>query len=249
MIRILQFTDLHLLDNPEASIRGVNTARSFAAVVHHARQSQWPPDAILLTGDLGNDEYQATYPRLAALAKHWQVPVMVLPGNHDNAAAMSQHFNDDTLQINGKLEFSHWRIIGFDSQRIGAVEGEIPVAEYTSRIQSSDKHQLVTLHHHPLPLGSAWIDDLGLTDADAFRDHLAGQGVAACVFGHAHQLVDQTLDQVRYLGTPSTSSQFTPHTIDAEIDSKPPAYRWLELHDDGRIDTDIVWVNTPAGRQ
>ena len=57
------------------------------------------------------------------------------------------------------------------------------------------------------------------------------------------------MSTVRYLGTPSTSSQFAPHTIDAEIDSKPPAYRWLELHDDGRIDTDIVWVNTPAGRQ
>jgi len=26
------------------------------------------------------------------------------------------------------------------------------------------------------------------------------------------------------------------------MDTSPPGYRWLDLHDDGRIETRIVWL-------
>jgi Icc protein len=48
---------------------------------------------------------------------------------------------------------------------------------------------------------------------------------------------------VRLLGTPSTSAQFKPRVDHFEIDDLPPAFRWLDLYPDGRLDTGLCWVD------
>ena len=48
---------------------------------------------------------------------------------------------------------------------------------------------------------------------------------------------------MRLMGTPSTCMQFEQEADEFSLDSRPPAYRWLELGDDGSLETGIEWVN------
>ncbi len=106
---------------------------------------------------------------------------------------------------------------------------------------------LVCLHHHPVPIGSDWLDQIGLANAaDFFRIIDASREVRAIVWGHVHQAFDGLRRGVRLLATPSTCAQFLPHSHDFAIDARPPAFRTLELHADGRILTDVHWVD-PCG--
>jgi len=52
MIRLLQFTDTHLLADPVASVRGVRTQASLEACLAHARRRHLPADLVAVTGDL-----------------------------------------------------------------------------------------------------------------------------------------------------------------------------------------------------
>jgi Icc protein len=53
---------------------------------------------------------------------------------------------------------------------------------------------------------------------------------------------------VRVMTTPSTCVQFAPGSAKFAIDPRPPGYRRLTLHADGRIETEACWLAnvTPA---
>jgi Icc protein len=99
------------------------------------------------------------------------------------------------------------------------------------------------MHHQPLNMGSAWLDGVGLRDADRFLEILdAHSNVRGVVWGHVHQASDRTRGSVRFLSAPSTCSQFLPSSDFFAIDSRPPGMRWLMLQAGGKIDTEVVWV-------
>jgi Icc protein len=64
----------------------------------------------------------------------------------------------------------------------------------------------------------------------------------AVICGHIHQELAVDFNGIKVLGTPSTCFQFAPLTPEAEIDDKPPGYRVLRLHDDGNIDSNVVFL-------
>lgn len=247
MATILQFTDLHLRDDPAASVRGVVPQRSFDEALYHARRHHWPADAVLLTGDLANDEYAKTYVRLAGIAARWQTPVLAIPGNHDNKDALRAAFDAVPGMAGDILDLERWRIVALDSQVPHAVHGDLSEGVWRllddAAATRDDRHLLICLHHHPLSIGSRWLENIGLQNADDFRRKISALGVRACLFGHAHQEWDSSENGVRYLGTPSTGRQFEPGSDNFSETDDPPAYRWLELHDDGEIETKVVWVD------
>lgn len=69
------------------------------------------------------------------------------------------------------------------------------------------------------------------------------RNVRIVLWGHVHQASDRDYDEKRMLSTPSTCAQFSPGTAKCVMDIRPPGYRELELWDDGRIDTDVVWLD------
>jgi Icc protein len=99
------------------------------------------------------------------------------------------------------------------------------------------------MHHQPLNMGSTWLDGVGLRDSRQFLEVIdAHPNVRGVLWGHVHQASDRTRGDVRYLSAPSTCSQFMPGTDFFAIDSRPPGMRWLRLHEDGSLDTEILWV-------
>jgi 3',5'-cyclic-AMP phosphodiesterase len=62
-----------------------------------------------------------------------------------------------------------------------------------------------------------------------------------------HQNYDALRKGVRMLATPSTCAQFLPNSDDFAVDRRPPAYRTFELHPDGSLLTEVVWLEQHAG--
>jgi Icc protein len=122
------------------------------------------------------------------------------------------------------------------------------LAALDSALSSADsKHTLICLHHHPVSMGSRWLDQVGLENAAEFFEVIdRHRNVRAILWGHVHQSYDSLRKNVRLLATPSTCAQFLPRADEFAVDARPPAYRTLELHPDGSLLTEVVWVDSSA---
>ena len=150
-------------------------------------------------------------------------------------------------QSGGHLLAGNWQLIFLDSTVPGAVHGHLREAELArldvALQEQPERHALICLHHQPVPIGSTWLDELLLDNADAlFAITDRHPQVRGILWGHVHQAFDATRHNVRLLASPSSCVQFKPGCVDFTVDDKPPGYRWLELSVDGRIETDVVYV-------
>lgn len=244
----MQLTDQHLFGDPERSLRGVPTLPALRATLAAARDDLATCSAILATGDLVQDDpggYAHFRAEFGALGK----PVLCIPGNHDDVPAMRAALSDPPFQLGGTFDAGTWRVILLDSTVPGETGGALGPQGLAYLEQAlagaADRHVLVCLHHHPIRMHSRWLDTVGLSDGDDFtalvRRFAQVRGV---LFGHVHQAFDGVVDGVRMIATPSTCSQFKPRSDDFAIDDQPPAWRRLALHADGRLDTQLRWLQT-----
>ena len=103
---------------------------------------------------------------------------------------------------------------------------------------------MVCLHHPPVPMGSAWLDSVGMENGDEFLERLRTlRRVRAVAFGHVHQVYDDDYEGMRILATPSTCRQFKPNSDEFATDERPPAYRHISLLPDGRVETELFWID------
>ena len=124
--------------------------------------------------------------------------------------------------------------------------GELEWLERDAARASATPHVLLAVHHHVLPLGSRWLDELGLYNADELLAIVDRSPQVRCVVaGHVHQASDTSRNGVRFLTTPSTCFQFLPNVDSFAVDVRPPGFRWIDLRPDGDIATEVVWVDPP----
>ena len=244
-MEILQITDPHLYGNASGHLRGVETDSSLRDVLDDAFAQGVDYAAILATGDLVQDD-PSGYLRFKSILGGLQKPVLCIPGNHDEPELMRRSLCDAPFQYCGTRAQGAWQFIMLDSDHPGHVGGRLSEAELQrldAALASSPAHALICLHHHPVPMGSRWLDAIGLANAEDFWRIVDGHPhVRGVAWGHVHQAYDGKRNDVCLMGTPSTCAQFLPHSDRYALDTRPPAYRRLELHDDGRIDTAVRWV-------
>lgn len=252
VVRITHFTDPHLYGGEHESLRGVQTLPALTAALAHARARDWPPDAVLVTGDLVQDD-AAGYPHFRRLFGELGVPVLCVPGNHDEPQAMRRELAGKPFVLDGGyVDLGRWRIVLLDSCIPGSASGALSAQALEGlRGALSDagaRHCMVCLHHHPVPMSSRWLDRVGLNNAAEFLHAIdAHRNVRAVVWGHVHQNYDALRKDVRMLATPSTCAQFAPNSDDFAVDRRPPAYRTFELRPDGSLLTEVVWLEQHAG--
>lgn len=252
-IRLIQYTDTHLQADPEASLRGKATFPALRATLDHADHHFPAADAVLLTGDLVQDD-AGGYALIRETFENSRVPVLCLPGNHDVPDAMRAALSQPPFQVGGHALLGNWLVVMLDTWMEGSAGGFLGAEKLASLDQllaaHRDRHALVCLHHHPISMQSRWLDTVGLMDADAFRNvierHVRVRGV---LWGHVHQALDRLIKGVRYMATPATCVQFLPRNEQFAIDQRPPGYRVLELMPDGSIATEVVWVESVVARQ
>jgi Icc protein len=245
-VRLLQFTDTHLLGTPGVKVRGVATDDTLVRCLAHARRRYPAPRALLLTGDLVQDD-PLGYARVRQNFAGAGVPVHCLPGNHDSPADLRAHLAGPPFVHELSNRYDGWLVLMLDSTVPGAHHGHLAAGEIArldrALAQNADAHALVCLHHHPVPHGSPWLDALMLDNAKEFLAVLERHSqVRGLLWGHVHQALDDMRGRMRLMGTPSTCMQFEPDAEEFNVDSRPPAYRWLELGDDGSLETGIEWV-------
>lgn len=251
-VRLIQFTDLHLYASEDGALRGVATLPSVRRALAHAQRGLWPPDALLVTGDIVQDD-PGGYTHFRDLFGALQLPVLCLPGNHDDPARMREALTEPPFLTDGYLKLGRWRIILLDSVVRGAAHGELShgsLAALDATLAQAEEHPaLVCLHHHPVPMHSRWLDQVGLANAQAFFAVIDRHpNVRGILWGHVHQRFEALRKGVRLLGTPSTCAQFKPLAEDFALDPRPAAYRTLELYPDGKIVTEVVWMDAASGR-
>jgi len=247
-VRLLQVTDPHLFGDETRTIYGVQTAVSLRRVLQEAfAAGTRRPDAILVTGDIADDLTPAAYANFRHALEPYGLPVYCLPGNHDAPAIMPDLVGRGGFQYGGSAMFGAWGAIFLDTHVHGRPEGRIAAAEL-ERLERElhrlhDRPVLVCLHHPPLPVGSAWLDAVGLTNAEeAWAVIERHPSVRLVLAGHVHQEFDRLRNGVRVLATPSTCAQFTPGLERCVMDMRPPGYRWLELRSDGTLRTEVKWL-------
>lgn len=246
-LRLLHFTDPHLYGDPGARLRGVNTLDSLKRCVAHARKHHSPADAVLLTGDLVHDDARG-YGHFAAVFESLRAPVHVLAGNHDLPREMQLRLASRPFDLSPIVRQRDWVIFLLDSVVPGANHGHLEDETLAfldeGLARHGDAHALVTVHHHPVPMGSEWLDGIGIDNSGELFDVLGRHdNVRGLLWGHVHQGSDGMHEGVTLMSTPSTCVQFLPASADFAIDERPPGYRWLHLYPDGRIDTRVEWVD------
>lgn len=244
VVRLVQITDSHIFSEPEGCLLGLNTRKSLDAVCKRVKLEEWRADALLATGDLSQDASASSYQHLAAALSGLDIATFWVAGNHDDPSVIAQNFVNKNISPTKHILIGHWQIILLDSSVRGKVYGELLDSELKfleeKLSQHSDKHTLVALHHHPFDVGSNWIDELGLKDNQAFHNIVKQyKNVKGVLWGHIHQEFDQTIDDIRWLASPSSCVQFAPKSEAFSADKKAPGYRVLELYNNGDIQTNV----------
>ena len=247
-MKILQVTDPHLFANRDDALRGTVTYSTLQDVLAHIRSSGWPAELVALTGDLVQDDSEGAYTHIAALFGALGLPVLAIPGNHDIRPLMKSTLRSPAFDYCGTVRRGDWLIVGLDSCIDASAAGHVSSAELDrlrSVIAATDApHVLVCLHHPPLPVGSRWLDSVGLDNGAEFLDVAAETGrVRAVLFGHVHQAFEAAHASFQVIGTPSTCRQFKVGSDEFALDDLPPAYRRIELHADGAVETKLIWLD------
>ncbi|QUG74279.1 3',5'-cyclic-AMP phosphodiesterase [Erwinia sp. E602] len=250
-VRILQITDTHLFAGKHETLLGVNTWASYDAVLDAIAEQQRHIDLIVATGDLAQDHSPEAYQHFAEGIARLPAPCVWLPGNHDfqpamfNTLAATASINDQKHVLLGE----HWQVVLLDSQVFGVPHGELSEyqLEWLESVLASapERHALVLLHHHPLPSGCSWLDQHSLRNPHMLDCVLQRYPLAKNLLcGHIHQELDLMWHGRRVLTSPSTCVQFKPHCTNFTIDALPPGWRWLDLYDDGRLETEVERLTT-----
>lgn len=235
--RLVQLTDLHLLADPQANYRGVNTRTHFLTALKEAKRLN--PDLLMLTGDLAEDEQWATYQWLYQQLKKSGLTWQWLPGNHDQPARMAYFSPTDFY-----LQTPDWQVLGLNSHQPKAAQGKLDTQqlERLKEALNNPKPLLIALHHPPLPVGSLWKDKLALENSTEFWRLLKDQPqTKLVVFGHVHQAFSQTKHHSLNLATPAASVQFTANSDKFAIDpTAQPALRLIKLKPAGFYSTCLI---------
>lgn len=246
-VELIQFTDTHIFADQNQTFDGIDTAKSLKQVMDHARASDWPPDAILMTGDLVHYPSPLAYERLAGILKTIQQPIFCIPGNHDDPHVMLQVFSKENINTVKLIIFSDWIIFMLDTFLPGTHAGHLSKDELSFLDQQlatyKTRHALICLHHPPVSIGSPWMDKMGLQNpADLFSIIDKHAQVRAMLWGHIHQEFFSMYKNVQLMATPSTCVQFTPKTNEYIKDNQTAGYRCLKLRASGKINTEIIRI-------
>ena len=242
-IRVAQVTDCHLPADPERSYRGVNPRLNLLALLERIKAKH--PDLLLLTGDLSEDGSRDSYRALQSIFQSVEVPVLVLPGNHDNAGLLEETYPGSPVDTICVSEHGAWQIVRMNSCVPHAPEGRVSeraVADLEAHLDRNAGHaQLIALHHQPVAVGNPWIDRYPLLNPQPLLQLIDRHPcVKAVVWGHIHQAYAAVRNGTAMLGGPSSAINTVPGVQKFTPDQKGPACRWLELNGDHTLSTVIV---------
>ena len=209
ILHLVQISDTHLHGDPRALAKGVNTFETLCATVAAIGADEEVLDAVVASGDLSNDWSDESYLHFAELTRALDAPVYALPGNHDDPEQLGRVLRSEGVYVQSSVDLGAWRLVFLDSvipEEMNGRLGADKLAALDAELAGADgRFALIFLHHHPVAVGRAWADMLGLADADDFfavlDRHTHVRGVA---WGHIHFGFETRRNGVTLAAAPST---------------------------------------------
>ncbi|MFT4173012.1 MAG: phosphodiesterase [Rhodocyclaceae bacterium] len=233
---IAQITDTHIKTPGRRAYGVVDTPRMLQDCVHALQRLDPQPDLIVLTGDLVDFGMPEEYAYLREMLSPLHVPLIVVPGNHDERDALRAAFADhDWLPARGFLHFARQvgplRIVGLDTVVPGSGRGELCAARLewlaTCLAAAPAQPTLLLMHHPPFLTGIQHMDAIGLTGREAFADIMAGNPqVKLILSGHLHRSIHASVGGRSALTCPSPAHQVS-------LDLRPGAPSTFHLEPPG----------------
>lgn len=234
MLVIAHLSDTHLDGSVEARDR-------LRRVTSYLRAFSRPVDVVLVTGDLADHGLESEYAEVAAELTV-DVPVLVLPGNHDIGAPLRSGLTSyvespgEGHPVHQVREVAGARFVLLDTSVPGENHGLLSAESlaWLSGVLAEpvEGPLFVAFHHPPMELQHPVLDQWRLQDADGFASVLRDSPVTALLAGHVHNGIASSFAGLPLLVAPGIRSTvplpFEPTAAAGLVDvTAPPG---LALH-------------------
>ena len=248
VLKFIHITDTHLLDQPDETFHGLNTKKSFETVLSHCQNRYSDIDFLLLTGDISQTGNEESYAIFKSITQRYDFPIYCVPGNHDSPKLL-QHIipscPDNSINIIHLGKFSLVLLNSWaENQHYGVITQRC-LQQLENHLQNNDdQFNIIAVHHPPVLVNSKWLDEIGLLNRTEFLQVISKFSKnSLLLFGHIHQEIDQQLDRLRLMSTPSTCHQYQANSEEMQhVLTPPPAYRFVKLTTTKNIDTKVHYV-------
>jgi 3',5'-cyclic AMP phosphodiesterase CpdA len=232
---IAQITDLHIrpLGKPAYRVSETNTLSERALDAVAALKQR--PDLVVITGDLTDCGLPEEYAVLRGLLARLDLPVLVVPGNHDRRETLIEGLALDARQVldHGFVQFvadlDGVRAIGLDTllpgHSAGALCGRRLAFLERALAEAEGRPTLIFMHHPPFDCGIRHMDAIRLLDgADAFAALIARHpNVERIVCGHHHRPI-----VTRFAGTLAQIAPAVTHQVTLDLSEESPSTFHME---------------------
>jgi 3',5'-cyclic-AMP phosphodiesterase len=246
---IAQLSDPHIREPGRLAYGRIDTAPYLRRAAQAVMALKQRPDAVILTGDLTDFGRAEEYTHLAELLRDLDMPVYLLPGNHDDRDQLRRSFPaHGYLGTDGPVHYSvkigGLRVIALDTSVPGQSHGAIGRDQLDWLEATLSAHAgepaIVALHHPPFDTFIGHMDRIGLLEGSAALEAVIGRhpNVERVICGHDHRAIEK-----RYGGTIASVCPSPAHQVclDLSLDApsawvlEPPAFRLYALGQDGRV--------------
>jgi Icc protein len=214
---IAQISDLHVA-GADAPVREfVDTNANLARAIAYLEAMRPRPDLVVATGDLTDNGLPDEYRLLRELLDRFEIPVFVIPGNHDEIAPLVEVLDNHAYlpRDGGPLQYvieGDVRVVAVDSTRPGFHEGMIDAErlEWLDATLAAAPHvpTMVMMHHPPFDTGIWWMDRSHIRGVEELervvRSHPQVRRVIA---GHIHRSIQIAWGETIVSVAPSTAHQ------------------------------------------
>lgn len=238
MTLIAQITDLHLRPRGLACYRVSDTNMMAERAVRSLLAFSPKLDAVVMTGDLTDRDDPREYAVARALLDRLDVPVFLMPGNHDSSDGMRREmagYPGISETRDGKIHYAAVvngvRIIALDTHVPGRPQGQLGHEQLSwlqQELSGSNAPTMIALHHPPALSGIEHMDAMGLLDAPELAEVLAPHGqVKRILCGHLHRPII-----AEFAGKVMTLAPSTGHQVELDLSQdgaamfrfEPPSY-------------------------
>ena len=248
---IIQLSDTHITSGE--NLHGeVDSLANLAAILSSVEQGGSQPDLLLFTGDLADKGEPEAYRRFRAtvepFAERTGVPVLLVPGNHDERAPFREYLLDGEPTAE-PIDQVRWvdglRVIALDSTVPGRPHGELEDTQLqwlAAELATPAPHgTIVALHHPPIGGPAEFGGIITLHDNERLAERVRGKDVLMIVAGHTHHASAGALGGVPVWVATATAYQMDALAAGADVmtGKAGSAFTRIDVKDGAAVATHI----------